>query len=443
MSRAAVWTLFAASLLAGAAGAQTPPPNPPPAQPPPQPAASPTPEASPAPNLLVERLNLKPTFEVRGRIQADAVMAAQSPQSLATIGDLQNGFGFRRVRLGAEGKVGDSASWVSEVELAGGAVRLRDVFVGLDALPGVRQVRVGHFREPYSLEGATSANVITFLERSPLNVLDPTRNWGVCGYWQPDDQRGLFAAGLFRSGTGSDGQSLGDGSQLAATTRFTWLPVYEPDGDAFRRVHLGAAFTYRNPADGLVTYAPEPQSTLLTVSDNPSSPFLPPVVVPAYSVQGYNLQAARVVGPLSLQAEWFGTAVQQNGGGVVFVHGFYADVSYFPTGEHRGYSLGRGAFDQVAVRRPLIRDRNDPRGGCGAIELAARFSYADFDSPNLPPATDGAPAGASLYQVTLGTNWYLNDYTRIMFNYTAGFTDSAAAGPAVAHLFGIRTAIFW
>jgi hypothetical protein len=30
-----------------------------------------------------------------------------------------------------------------------------------------------------------------------------------------------------------------------------------------------------------------------------------------------------------------------------------------------------------------------------------------------------------------------------MFNYTAGFTDSAAAGPAVAHLFGIRTAIFW
>src|SRR5262249_46164217 len=103
-------------------------------------------------NPLAERLNLKPTIQVRGRIEADAVMAAQSQESKATIGDLQNGYGFRRVRLGAQGNIGDSASWVSEVELAGGNVRLRDVFVGLDAIPGVRQVRVGFFREPYSLE---------------------------------------------------------------------------------------------------------------------------------------------------------------------------------------------------------------------------------------------------------------------------------------------------
>lgn len=109
-------------------------------------------------NPLEERLNLKPTIQLRGRIETEAVMAAQSAQSQTTIGDLQNGYGFRRVRLGAQGNIGDAASWVSEVELAGGSVRLRNVFIGLNALPGVRQIRIGHMREPYSLEGMTSSN---------------------------------------------------------------------------------------------------------------------------------------------------------------------------------------------------------------------------------------------------------------------------------------------
>lgn len=41
-----------------------------------------------------EHVHLQPTFELRGRIEADATMAAQSAESQATIGDLQNGFGF-------------------------------------------------------------------------------------------------------------------------------------------------------------------------------------------------------------------------------------------------------------------------------------------------------------------------------------------------------------
>ena len=165
--------------------AEASPPKPIPDLRPPAATPEPPPAIPPIPlirNPLEELLNLKPTIQMRGRIEAEAVIAAQSQASKDTIGDLQNGYGFRRVRLGAQGTIGDSASWVSEVELAGGSVRLRDVFVGLDAIPGVRQIRVGYFREPYSLEGMTSSNFITFLERSSLNVLSPTRNWGVCGY---------------------------------------------------------------------------------------------------------------------------------------------------------------------------------------------------------------------------------------------------------------------
>ena len=393
--------------------------------------------------LLTSSREIKPTIHVRGRIEAEAVMAAQSASSKAIIGNLNNGYGFRRVRLGAQGNVDDSTSWVSEVELAGGNVRLRDVFVGLDAIPGVSQIRVGHFREPYSLEGMTSSNFMTFLERSPINVLSPARNWGVCGFWWPDDERVLYSLGVFRDGTGSNGQSIGDGDNWAYTTRLTSLPVYEPDGPTFQLVHVGVAFSQRTPPNGIITFVPRTASNLLTVDDNPGSPFLPSVEIPANSYQLYNFQAAKVVGPFSVQGEWSASTVQQPSAGMVFVHGFYVAGSYFLTGEHRGYNRTRGSFDQVKVLRPVLRSRDNPSRGWGAVELAMRFSYLNFDSPNLPPDVNGMPSQTRLYEMTLGTNWYLNSYTRIMFNYTVGFPDKSGDNPTVAHIFGIRTAIYW
>lgn len=411
-----------------------------------QPSASKTAIVEPAPvvlpNPLDEMLTPKPTFQIRGRIETEAIVSAQSQDSKDAIGDLLNGYGFRRVRLGAQGSIGDSTSWISEVELAGGNVRLRDVFVALDAVPGVRQIRIGHMREPYSLEGMTSSNFITFLERSPVNVLSPARNWGVCGYWWPDNERILYSIGAFRDGTNSAGQSVGDGGNWAATTRLTGLPVYEPDGEEFRLVHVGGAFSQRVPPDGLISFTPRNVSNLLTVDDNPGSPFLPSVQIPASSYQLYNLQAASVWGAFSLQGEWSAAAIQAETGSV-FVHGVYIAGSYFLTGEHRGYNRTRGSFDQVSVLRPFVKSRDDPRSGLGAVEVAVRFSYVDFNSPNLPPDVNGEPSQTSLYEMTLGTNWYLNSFTRIMFNYSLGAPKKAGSSTTLANTFALRTALYW
>lgn len=75
------------------------------------------------------------------------------------------------------------------------------------------------------------------------------------------------------------------------------------------------------------------------------------------------------------------------------------------------------------------------------MELAARVSYLDFSSPNLPLDTNGFPASTKLVEVTLGTNWYLNSFTRMMFNYTAGIPDIIGSSPTVAHTFGLRATI--
>ena len=395
-------------------------------------------------NPLSERLKL--TIELRGRIEVDAAMVAQSAASRALIGNLQDGFGFRRARLGAQGTVGTSATWVAEIDFANGNFRPRDVFVGLIALPGVQEVKVGHFREPFSLEGLTSSRYITFIERSPLNVLDPARSWGVGGYWWPESERWLFAIGAFRTGTNNGGFS-GAGGHWAVTTRLTGLPVYEDCEGVFRLVHIGGAFSQRQPPNDVVRLDPDPQSNILDVEDSPVSPLLPHVDIPSNSQQLFNLQAAAVYGPLSVQGEWFATTIQQTGAGMVFLHGFYVDGSYFLTGEHRGYERTVGAFGPVRVHRPLIRKGHWGASGCGAVEVAARFSVANFDSPNLAiiPSTPpvGSPTGTILYQATYGVNWYLNDYTRLMLNYSLSVPVANGFPALPVHGFGIRTAIYW
>ena len=434
--------LLALALGGGSADAQAPGADP---LPPPAAAPSGAGEAPLPPAPATTRLEdlLKPTFRVRGLIETEAVAAAQSAQSKADIGDIQNGYGFRRIRLGVQGGIGDTAKWVSEVELAGGDVQLLDVFVGLTAVPGVRELRIGRFREPFSLEGMTSVNYLTLLERSPLNPLDPARNWGVCGYWWPDSERYTVSAGVFRNGTNQTGNSIGDQDAWAYTGRVTGLPVYEPEDAAFRLLHLGGAFSTRNPFDGLVVFNPGRAPSLLAVVDNPDSPFLPAVQIPASSQQIYNLQAASVAGPCSLQGEFFATTIDQIGAGNVFLYGFYSQVSYFLTGEHRGYDRTRGAFSQANVLRPLVGGRAGPGSGFGAVEVAARYSYYNFSSPNLPPTPEGASSRAILNQIELGVNWYLNNNTRLMFNYTLPFVDRLGVGSTAVNVFGLRAALFW
>src|SRR5262249_39063575 len=140
-----------------------------------------------------------PKARLRGRIQADALMANQSPRDKAIYGDLENAVGFRRARLGAEGKVGEQIVWVSAFDFAGGQIAFKDVYVGADELPLIRRARVGHLLEPFSLEGFTSSNDITFMERAPIYSLDPVRNWGVGFYSYTDNERLTLGAGAFTS----------------------------------------------------------------------------------------------------------------------------------------------------------------------------------------------------------------------------------------------------
>lgn len=399
---------------------------------------------APQPPWEAEKEATKLKWELRGRIHADAIMVDQSPKNIEDFGNFQNVVGFRRARIGAQGTVGENVDWVAEVDFAGGDVALKDMWIGINDLPIVRRIRVGNASVPFSLEGQTNSNYITFCERSPIMSLDPARKWGVYFLSYTEDERITLQAGIYRSGTNSTGNDSGDGNDMGYIARITALPWYEDDGRYL--FMIGGAFVQQFAKDDKVTIGQGAQSSLLSGSDDPGSPFVPTITVPATQNQLYNAQSAVVLGPLSFQAEWSATSIDQIGGGPVFLHGFYAYASLFLTGENRNFVKKDGAFGMTQVQSPFLCpiEKNFCGRGCGAWELAVRFAYVNFNNSNLP-LNDGLKVGTNDAETTVGLNWYLNDYTRIMFNWVHAVPvdPNPGGGPSAANAFFIRTAIFW
>ena len=382
-------------------------------------------------------------MRLRGRIDADAIWSSQSAANRATFGELRDVAGLRRARIGIEGELGRHSRYVAEIDLPRGTVVPRDVYIAYGNPKESVEGQVGHFREPFSLEGGTSARCFAFMERSPVNMLDPARNWGVGLFHENPDANSSWGLGIFHAGTDPSDFQGGDGSSVGLTGRFTKALVNEGDGE--RLLHLGIALSERIPERGVIIINQQPRSSLLELADSSTSPFVPEIRIPAHFQQLINLQLAAANGPLWTQAEWYGSLIDQSGGGLAFFHGFHVDCGYFLTGEHRAYHAATGTLGEVRVQRPLLGSRGDGdrQRGWGAWELAARFSYLDFFDSDTPTGPGGEHLGIRLPMLPAGVNWYLSDRVRVMFNYSYVVPDEIDTGSSTASIFATRLAMFW
>jgi phosphate-selective porin OprO/OprP len=383
------------------------------------------------------------TFRLRGRIDTDALWSIQDARNISTFGDLGSVVGLRRARVGGHGYLGTDRRYIAEIDLASGTVVPRDIFIGSRKHNGQPEMRLGHYREPFSLEGGTSANFYAFMERSPVNNLDPARSWGLSLFNDQLNDTTTFATGLFHDGVGQANFEGGDGAAVGLTSRLTASPILEGDGEQV--LHLGLVFSERLPERGVVVINQISGSPLLEFTDSTTSPFVPTIRIPASYQQLFNAQIARVWGPLWTQAEWYGTLIPQHSGALLFFHGYYASAGYFLTGEYRKYQKDDGVFGPVNVRHPWLagshsRGRSRGRGGW---ELVARYAYLDYFDPNTPLNPKGAASGIRLGQATIGLNWYLADRLRVLFNYNYALPNEPTAGASEASVFGTRLNVHW
>ena len=119
----------------------------------------------------------RPSVKVGGRIQADWAAFDQDAAMTAITdaingapagnGDHLNGGEFRRARIFVSGDAFHVIDYKVQMDFAGN-VDFKDVYITIKELPWLQNVRVGHFKEPWSREALTSNRFITFMERGSI-----------------------------------------------------------------------------------------------------------------------------------------------------------------------------------------------------------------------------------------------------------------------------------
>ena len=382
------------------------------------------------------------TAKVFGRINADAIAFDQDEANKALLGDIPNGADIRRLRLGVMGDGFEILSYRADVDFVTNdpATQKRptlfDCYLEVHELPALGNVRVGHFREPFSLERLDSTNDIPYLERSlAVNTFAPFRNLGLMAFDHSDAKDMTWAVGTFRDNSNEFGEDLSESGGQAVTGRVTWLPWYDEPSEGRYLLHFGASGSWRDARDERKRFSQTPEVVLH--EDLVSIPrFIDTGTIATGTYQVFGVEASTVNGPWSLQAEYLGTTVDQLGAPNLFFHGYYVEAMWFLTQEHRNYDRDLGVYKAVTPHSNFFRVLTAD-GICtslGAWELMARYSWITLEDENIQ--------GGELANVTLGVNWYLATRTRVTFNYIHAFLDRNNIA-SEADIFGTRFQVVW
>jgi phosphate-selective porin OprO/OprP len=388
-----------------------------------------------------------PNVTVNGVFQADAGWIHQDSVSEAQYGQIRDGSDFRRARLSAKGSVTEQTNYFFQMDFGFfGRPTFTDVWLEQTNVPVFGNVRIGQWKQPFSLETVSSFRYTTFMERSVLfQPFTPFRHIGIGFYDYSDDLSATWAASAFRTGQDQFGATLSSSGGYGTAERFTCLPAWERNGKEY--LHFGVGHFFNAPPGDSINFRTIPEffvgangpgavgtSGQAVPGGSNGTPFFVAtgnLNVPYYNVLGSEL--LWVDGPLSVQSETMVNLVNQSGGATAVLPGAYAQVGYFLTGEHRPYDRKAGAIDRVIPRSNLSFAGSGCSSGCGAWELAGRWSYLDLN--------DSAINGGTIMDYTAGINWYWNPYTKMVFNYVHAISDTPAFPTASTDMFGVRAQI--
>lgn len=346
--------------------------------------------------------------------------------------DEQNGVEFRAARINLSGKGFNVIKYKIEFDFAGkNTAKAKDVYIGITDLPFIQNLKVGHFKEPFSLDELTSSRFITFMERNVTGgALAPARHFGVMAHGWSAGENTTYAIGYFAEKDNDGGKIQNDIMGGAATMRGTFLPWYDEATEGRGLLHIGAAFSHQRAFDNTYEFGFRPECHLAHGNTFDMDD------VDTRNLIGTEL--AFVYGPLSFQAEYFVNYINRTNHDNCKSQGAYGYVSYFLTGENRVYNRHKGCFARVKPYENFFRVRDECGSvytGIGAWELKYRYSWFD--------AYDGGLLGFdTVGDHTLGVNWYLTPYTRLMLEYIhSGINQNTGLGVGSMNIVQMRAQI--
>ncbi|MCF8473734.1 MAG: hypothetical protein K9G26_03475 [Emcibacter sp.] len=354
-------------------------------------------------------------MKIRGRIFTDySSVSVKNAAGTSLADQKRDATEFRTARLGVEGVLFSDVKYKFETDLTGGETEIKDAYFQWNLKPV--SITVGQFKTPNSLEEQTSSRYITFMERAAFtDAFGLARQIGIAvGYAENDI---TFNAGLFQG----DFENTDHQQDRTYAARVTYGPKL--DGDI--RLHVGASVRYRElDTAGGERYRQRPFAHLAV------SRYVDTHTLDATSDTLYGLEAAGIMGPFSLQGEYAVQSVNlTDSSNNAKFSGGYASATYFITGESRGYK--NGAMDRVKVKNPVFE------GGMGAWEVAVRYDTLELNDA----AAD--ILGGKQNTMLLGVNWHLNNYVRMMADYSHSNVTKDPVGVTDVDTFGLRFQVDW
>ncbi|CDO34357.1 MULTISPECIES: OprO/OprP family phosphate-selective porin [Novosphingobium] len=340
-------------------------------------------------------------FKVKGRIQADANYVS-APSSLA-----DRGLGFsnemRRIRLGAQGKLGAGFGYKLELELSDNSVDLVDTYLSYSKGPWL--ITLGNQNSFQSLDELTGDTTGSVMERAAFtDAFNFERRLGLGAQYSRGPllaQVGVFTDDIGALSNSSDGANGGDeNNSISFDGRLVFAPKIGKT-----QLHFGGSAHWRKLnrlEDSTTRYRQRPfvHSTNTRLIGTPA--------MNLSDETHYGLELAAISGRWHGVGEVHAQRANRIGLPDVTFRGAYAEVGYFLTsGDSRGYK--DGIFSSSAPAHPLGKD------GIGSIQVNLRYDWLDLNSRDIRGGTqNGYIVGliwSPIENLRFNVNYALLDYS--------------------------------
>ncbi|MBI4042898.1 MAG: hypothetical protein HY391_05420 [Deltaproteobacteria bacterium] len=307
----------------------------------------------------------------------------------------------RRARLDARGVLEQYFGFRLMGEFAGANAQLQEGWLEYNRWPYAR-LRIGQYKEPFSLESQYSSLWIDFVETSLIvSNLQPAEDIGAMFFGNVFDKAVVYTIGIF-NGIAKNAAETNDDKDLAS--RIVIQPFSKSESNRLKDLYLGGSVTVGVQQNNFAG------ATFTTALGTPFLTFSAATLHNGTRTRTGG-EVEWLVGPASLKSEYIASRFEhfEMGSGVAdfWAQGWYLSATCFLTGEKKSRNKFMVPKEQFA---PF-----DGKWGLGAWEVAARFEQffvdPEFIGKGFARGTDQVDA------VTAGTNWWPNKHIKMAANY--------------------------
>lgn len=372
------------------------------------------------------------SFRVRGRILEDYGAAFGSRYHMLNVSRTM----MRAARLGVEGRA-RNLSWVFESDFSSNTLAVMSAFATwTDKTFGhMAEYNLGNKFSERGFDGSTGSSDTVFLDRDLVaNTLAPVMGWyGLGGVYKIYGSNWHFAAQI----AGDQVNGVNISSNVRDDMTYMFRAHYIPYRTNKSLVHLGVWGFYEDvkPSSNYTQ-----NIDVLSRTDSSFNLQFGPTAPLSHSLAG-GLEAFGIWRSMWALVEFgarhmdlrrtsgFPDSYSQSSGQKGTEKAFSVQYGLFLTGETPNYFSHSGVWAAPRVLHPVTR------GGLGAWEVAARWDWADSSK---------IMSGSSAWTISLGINWYILNYARVMFNFTHAHvynTSGDYLGTYSGNTFGSRVAV--